>query len=123
MIKVEAMRPNLTRKVAIATIVLVALVASVGVGYAAIPSSDDVIHACYNASANSSGMLRVIDAEAGAKCSKNERPLNFNQTGPQGLQGPAGPPGPAGSLASLSRPGSPRPRLPSRPRRTILTRT
>jgi hypothetical protein len=49
-----------------------------------------VIHACYNASSNPSGSLRVIDAEAGAKCAKNEKPLDFNQTGPQGPQGPAG---------------------------------
>ena len=41
-------------------------------------------------------MLRVIDTEAGAKCAKSEKPLNFNQTGPQGPQGPAGPQGPTG---------------------------
>jgi hypothetical protein len=28
--------------------------------------------------------LATKDAEAGAKCAKNERALNFNQTGPQG---------------------------------------
>jgi hypothetical protein len=87
------MKPNLTWRSGIATVVLVALLASVGVAYAAIPSADGVIHACYNATSNPAGMLRVIDAEAGAKCAKNEKPLNFNQTGPQGPAGPAGPQG------------------------------
>ena len=90
------MRLNLTRRGAIATVVLVTLLASVGVGYAAIPSADGVIHACYNDKSNPVGMLRVIDAEAGAKCAKNEKSLTFNQTGPQGPAGPAGPQGPAG---------------------------
>src|SRR5262249_38322008 len=73
-----------------------ALVASVGVGYAAIPSADGVIHACYNGKSNPVGMLRVIDAEAGAQCAKSEKLLSFNQTGPQGPAGPTGPQGPAG---------------------------
>jgi hypothetical protein len=55
-----------------------------------------VIHSCYNASSNPSGQLRVIDVEAGAKCAKNEKALNFNQRGPQGDAGPAGPAGPQG---------------------------
>src|SRR5215207_212308 len=91
------MRLYLTHRGSIATVVFVALLATVGVGYAAIPSSDGVIHACYNASSNPSGQLRVIDAEAGAKCGKNEKPLDFNQTGPQGPAGPAGPQGLVGS--------------------------
>lgn len=55
------------------------VLAAVGVGYAAIPSGDGVIHSCYNASSHPSGQLRVIDQEAGAKCSKNEKALAFNQ--------------------------------------------
>ena len=91
------MRLNLTSRGVTATIVLIALLASVGVGYAAIPSTNGVIYACYNTAANPSGMLRVIDVEAGAKCSKNEKSLTFNQIGPQGPAGPAGPQGPVGS--------------------------
>jgi hypothetical protein len=72
----------------------VALLASAG--YAAIPSAGGVITACYNANSNPSGAMRVIDSEAGQKCSKNERTLSFNQTGPRGPAGPAGPEGPAG---------------------------
>jgi hypothetical protein len=92
----EAMKLNLTWRSALATIVFSALVASVGVGYAAIPGIGGVIHACYNDKSNPSGMLRVIDAEAGAKCAKNEKSLIFNQTGPQGPVGPQGPAGPQG---------------------------
>src|SRR5215217_251596 len=78
------MRAKLTRRGGIGVIALSGTLAAVGVGYAAIPSSDDAIHSCYNASSNPSGQLRVIDAEAGAKCAKNEKTLHFNQRGTQG---------------------------------------
>jgi hypothetical protein len=55
------MRPNFTSRGAIATVVLVALLASAGGVFAAIPSADGVIHACYNATSIPSDMLRVID--------------------------------------------------------------
>jgi hypothetical protein len=90
------MRLNFTWRGSLAAVVFAALVASVGVGYAAIPGAGGVIHACYNDKLNPSGMLRVIDAEAGMKCAKNEKLLVFNQTGPQGPVGPQGSAGPAG---------------------------
>src|SRR5215217_3547248 len=90
------MRAKLTRRGSIGVIALSGTLAAVGVGYAAIPSSDDAIHSCYNASSNPSGQLRVIDAEAGAKCAKNEKTLHFNQRGTQGLKGDTGPQGPQG---------------------------
>jgi hypothetical protein len=95
------MRHKFTRRGSILTIALLAVLAAVGVGYAAIPSSDGVIHSCYNASANPSGQLRVIDADAGAKCSKNEKALNFNQTGPQGPKGDTGATGPQGPTGDI----------------------
>jgi hypothetical protein len=85
-----------TRRICVATIAVAGVLATVGVGYAAIPSADGVIHSCYNASANPSGQLRVIDVEAGAKCAKNEVALNFNQRGPKGDTGPQGPKGDTG---------------------------
>jgi hypothetical protein len=76
---------------------LIALVVALsGAAYAAIPSADGVIHGCFNASSNPSGQLRVIDAEAGAKCGKNEKSLDFNQKGPKGDKGDPGPQGPQG---------------------------
>jgi hypothetical protein len=85
-----------TRKANVAVIAAIGVLAAVGVGYAAIPSADGVIHGCYNAGANPSGTLRIIDAEAGGKCGKNEKALDFNQKGPKGDTGARGPEGPAG---------------------------
>lgn len=94
------------RRGGVAAIGIVMLLGSVAVGYAAVPAANGVITACYNTSGNPSGTMRVIDAEAGAKCSKNEKTLTFNQTGPQGLQGP---PGPQGIQGIQGEPGEPGP--------------
>ncbi|MEX2193929.1 MAG: hypothetical protein WD844_01465 [Thermoleophilaceae bacterium] len=60
-----------------------------GVAGAAIPDSDDdEIHACHQ---KNQGQLRVIDAEDGDECRPSERPLAWNQEGPQGEVGPRGP--------------------------------
>ena len=87
------MRDKLTRRGSVAVIALLGVAATVGVGYAAIPSADGIIHSCYT---TQSGQLRVIDAEAGAKCTKNEKALDFNQRGPKGDPGAQGEPGPQG---------------------------
>jgi hypothetical protein len=73
---------------------LVAVLAAAGVGYAAVPSADGVIHGCIGT--NPAGSLRVVDAEAGDKCRTNERELTWNQQGPKGDKGDTGPAGPAG---------------------------
>jgi hypothetical protein len=78
------------RTVPVVALVMTAVAA--GAAYAAIPGSDGVIHSCYNASSNPSGQLRVIDAATGAKCAKNEKPLDFNQQGPKGDKGDKGDP-------------------------------
>jgi hypothetical protein len=87
-----------------------AVVVAAGAAYAAIPDSAGVIHGCY---ATRLGLLRVIDPSAGQKCASLEKPLDWNQKGPQGapgLQGPAGPkgdtgaqgpPGPAGVIGTI----------------------
>ena len=66
------------------------LAAALGIGYAAIPGDDGVIHACYDAGPQRYGTLRVVDPNAGGKCAKNENALAWNQTGPTGPTGPAG---------------------------------
>jgi hypothetical protein len=99
------MKGRFTHKGRIPALTLVAVLAVVGVGYAAIPSAGGVIHSCYNASSSPSGQLRVIDTEAGAKCSRNEKALDFNQQGSKGDPGPAGPKGdqgPAGAAGGVS---------------------
>lgn len=85
------------RRTMIPALALVGVVAAVGVGYAAIPSSGGVIHSCYKTGSNPSGHLRVIDAEAGETCAKNETALTFNQQGPKGDTGPQGPKGDTGA--------------------------
>lgn len=73
-----------------------------GVATAAIPSLNGEVKSCYT---TSTGALRVIDGEAGAKCKTTEKALNFNQKGPAGpkgatgatgAKGATGPQGPAG---------------------------
>ena len=55
--------------------------------YAAIPAAGtQLISGCYD----KTGALRVIDKEAGAACTKNERELIWNQQGPRGLTGEKG---------------------------------
>ncbi len=90
------MNSRLARRGTVVSGALVVLLASTAVSFAAIPGTDGVISVCYNASSNPSGQLRVIDVQRGDKCAKNEKPLTFNQTGPQGPIGPIGPAGPQG---------------------------
>jgi hypothetical protein len=65
-----------------------------GIGWAAIPDSAGVIHACRNA--GQGGTIRVIDTEAQGACIAGETPLSWSQRGPAGPAGAAGPQGPAG---------------------------
>jgi hypothetical protein len=62
-----------------------AVLASVGVTYATIPSAN-VISACY---LKSGGTLRVVDATT-SSCSNKETSLNWNVQGPQGPKGDPG---------------------------------
>jgi len=50
------------------------------IAIAAIPGAGGTISACYD----SKGAMRVIDAQAGARCTNKETPLTFNATGPTG---------------------------------------
>ncbi len=66
--------------------ITIALVFVGSVAVASIPDAQGVIHGCY---LTSGGRLRVIDSDKGQHCKATETPLNWNQTGPQGLPGPA----------------------------------
>ena len=65
--------------------------AAVGVAVAAIPGPNGTVTGCY---ARSGGQLRVIDAEAGRVCTRQENTLTWSQRGPIGPTGPAGAAGP-----------------------------
>ena len=74
-----------------------------GTAYAAlggIPDSHGVIHACFK---TKTGALRVIPA--GAKCSKRERAVSWNQQGQTGKAGPRGTPGQPGAAGGPGPPG------------------
>lgn len=63
-----------------------------GVTYAASQHANPVYHGCYS---KKTGVLRML-TRTGARCTRNEVAISWNQTGPQGLQGPVGQNGPAG---------------------------
>lgn len=88
---------SLGRRLLIPGMLAVALVVGVGIAAGTIPGSDGVIHGCYNTGSNPSGQVRVVDAAAGGKCTKNEKSLDFNQTGPRGATGATGATGPDGT--------------------------
>jgi len=71
----------------VALVVVVLGLAAGGIAYASIPDSSGVIHGCY---AKINGQLRVIDTDAGGKCTSGEKSLSWNQTGPQGPPGVLG---------------------------------
>jgi hypothetical protein len=98
------MTPKLNHKTNILAITTAGVLATVGIAYAAIPSADGVIHGCYDANSPARGQLRVIDTDAGAKCSKTEKVLDFNQKGPKGDTGAAGAQGPGAARIHLTLP-------------------
>src|SRR5207245_2410066 len=63
-----------------------------GIAWADIPDAG-VIHGCYK---TVGGVLRVVDADKGGKCTSGETALNWSQPGPTGTKGPSGPTGPTG---------------------------
>lgn len=78
----------------------VVLAGGAGIAVAAIPNKiNGVITSCYQLkqqTRGAGGELRVIDAQAGAKCKKGEKRLTFNRRGPAGANGKPGPQGAKG---------------------------
>ena len=66
------------RRNGLMAIFAVALVATGGLAYAAIPDPEGVVHTCYT---KSSGAWRVIDTGAGQSCKSNEAPLDLYSRG------------------------------------------
>src|SRR6185437_15961274 len=58
-----------------------------------VPGTDGVIHACFQ---GDDWQVRVIDPLLGDGCKRDERMLQWNQTGPQGAKGDTGAQGPTG---------------------------
>lgn len=92
------LRSRRAATIALATVILIGVG---GVASASIPSADGRIQACIG----KNGATRIIDTDAGARCTSAEKRLAWSAkgpagprgaTGPTGAEGPAGPPGPAG---------------------------
>ena len=96
------------RALLVAAGALAAAVAA-GVAFATIPDSNRVINGCYE---KRTGLLRVIDAEAGRSCTQLETPIEWNVAGPPGATGatgatgPQGPQGPKGDKGDKGDPGA-----------------
>ena len=95
-------------------IALVAVLAAAGVGYAAIPSADGTVKACYATTnalllgiPHSKGDLRAIDTNEA--CRSYEKPVSWSQRGPQGDTGAQGPQGIQGVKGDKGDPGAPAP--------------
>ena len=71
--------------------------------YAAVPAQNGVITGCYR---TATGVLRVIDAEAGARCAANEALITWNNKGPVGPRGVAGPAGATGATGATGPQGA-----------------
>jgi hypothetical protein len=108
------------KRITVLALGVLGALATVGVGFAAIPGSDGTVKGCYATSDSgllgrqySKGDLRTIDSSE--SCRSYERQISWSQRGPkgdpgtpgtpgtdgapgpQGVQGPQGPAGPAGS--------------------------
>jgi hypothetical protein len=89
------------------------LLGAVGIGWAAIPSGGgSVISGCYE---KRTGVLRVIDAEAGKTCTQWETPISWSQQGPKGDPGVAGAKGEPGATGAPGLPGVAGPAGPAGP--------
>jgi hypothetical protein len=64
--------------------ITLALAGGAYAGYTAIPSNDGTISGCVD---EHTGVLRVVDFDAGNTCSKHENRIEWNQRGPAGVSG------------------------------------
>jgi hypothetical protein len=109
---------RIKKKIVLTAAALCALPVGTGIGIvasASIPDAGGVIHGCYN---KGDGTLQVIDTSVTAVCPHGLVPLNWSQTGPQGVPGtpgapgapgPKGDPGPPGPPGAPGAPGAPGP--------------
>jgi len=81
------MKANLSRRGTILGFAALVTLVGVGIGVAAIPGTDGVIHGCYK---SQNGQLRVIDPDSRGKCVPSEKALDWNATGPPGAPGAPG---------------------------------
>lgn len=83
-------------------IIIAGTLVAAGVAFASIPGPDGTIAGCY---LKSGGRLRVIDKQAGQKCTSKEVAISLSQQGPPGGDGADGSPGPQGLPGEEGPPG------------------
>jgi hypothetical protein len=104
----ERLRRPLTLGHALVVLVVAAVIGGGAFAVAAIPGPDGKIKGCVKKSGRSKGALRAVDHNR--SCSRSEKTLRWNQTGPRGFQGltgatghtgPTGPQGPDVILGTM----------------------
>ena len=137
------MQITITRRTSVIALATAGLLATVGVGWAAIPGADGQIKGCYATTnglllgiPHSRGDVRIVDSAAA--CRSYEQSVSWSQKGPKGDAGSpglkgdtgaAGPPGPRGSTGGTGsagpqgRHGRDRAAGPSRARTASTART
>jgi hypothetical protein len=104
----EAASDRRCRRAVVTGAALTVVVLGAGIAYAAIPhSGTEVINGCYE---KRTGILRVIDSEAGKTCLSFETPISWNQKGPAGPQGLKGEKGDQGAEGAQGAQGPPGPK-------------
>lgn len=93
--------PNPRRATTIALAAAI-LVGVAGVASASIPAADGRIHACVG----KNGATRVIDTDAGRKCTSTEKRIAWNAKGPAGPRGATGATGARGAAGPAGPPGA-----------------
>jgi hypothetical protein len=78
--------------IGVAAVSVMGVGSAVAAGQVLAPTTDGVIHGCYN---QAMGQLRV--ATSPDDCEARERAIAWNQVGPQGLAGPQGAKGDTGA--------------------------
>jgi collagen triple helix repeat protein len=92
-----------TQRLALAIGFTATLALSAGMVAAAIPNSNTgVINGCFE---KHTGLLRVIDTQAGKSCTRSETPISWSQTGPPGVAGAPGSQGERGADGALGAEG------------------
>ncbi len=100
------MSRTFARLAIIGSLASILVVSAIGMASAAIPASGSRV---YTVCKNSAGTIRMIDYQAGKRCTTKEVMRTWNRQGPagaQGVPGPSGAPGPSGVPGASGVPGT-----------------
>jgi hypothetical protein len=107
----NAFRQPLTVGHAVVVLGAAAVIGGGTFAVASIPGPDGTVKACLKKQSPRKGAVRIIDHRA--SCSRSERTISWNQTGPRGLPGSEGTPGAPGTPGTQGAPGAEGPQGPA----------